>query len=110
MSLEEIPDTVYVALGSRGFHPVHPKQCAKCGNETPAGFELLEKREQKKVEYKESYNKIVDYKIRCQACDNIFYVRLQHFFQQRSGVEERLTTMVNILDADQNDLGWLGSY
>jgi hypothetical protein len=110
MSLEEIPDTVYVALGSRGFHPVHPKQCAKCGNDTPTGFELLQKREQNKVEYQDGYNQIIDYKIQCRACNNIFYVRLQHFFQQREGVEERLTTQVNILDAEQNDLGWLGSY
>lgn len=110
MSLDEIPDTVFVSLGSRGFHPVHPKQCGKCGNENPLGLELLEREETERIEHEEGYKVTVDYKIQCRFCNNIFYVRLQHLYQWKDEGDKRVTTFVNILDENKNDIGWLGNY
>jgi len=110
MSLEEIPDTVFVSLGSRGFHPVHPKECAKCGNTNPQGLELLEREEVERIDHEEGYKMTVDYKIQCHYCGNIFHVRLRHLYQWIEGGEKRVTTFVNILDENKNDMGWLGNY
>ena len=110
MSLEEIPDRIFVSLGRRGFDPVNPKQCPKCGNNAPHGLKLLEKIEHEEVKHEEGRKRIVDYKIQCLACDSTFYIRLQNVFQVVEGEQKRITTMVNILDENQNDLGWLGNY
>ncbi len=110
MSLQEIPDRVFVSLGSRGFHPVNPKQCPKCENETPEGLEFLEKIERERVEHVEGFKRTIDYKIQCLNCKNIFYVRLQHVCQKINDRVKRVTTVVNILDKNLNDLGWLGNY
>ena len=108
MSLEEIPDKIFVSLGRRGFDPVNPKQCSKCGN--PINLKLLEKIEHEEVKHKEGIKRTLDYKIQCLNCDNIFFIRLQHVFQRTNGEEKRITTVVNILDEQMNDLGWLGNY
>ncbi len=110
MSLDEIPNRIFVSLGRRGFDPVNPKQCSKCGNPNPAGLTLLERIEHEEVKHEEGVKRTVDYKIGCQICGNIFFVRLQHVIQFVEGKEKRVTTMVNILDENGEDLGWLGNY
>ncbi|MHA1300769.1 MAG: hypothetical protein ACTSO9_15235 [Candidatus Helarchaeota archaeon] len=110
MSLDEIPNQIKVSLGRRGFDPVNPKQCSKCGNAIPSGFKLLEKQEEPEVTHEEGRKQTLDYKIQCMKCNNIFYIRLQHVFQKKEGGEKRVTTLVNILDEEKNDLGWLGNY
>ncbi|TFG04394.1 MAG: hypothetical protein EU536_04740 [Promethearchaeota archaeon] len=109
MSLKEIPDKIFVSLGRRGFDPVTAKQCPKCGN-MAAGLELKEKIEHADIEHEEGFKKTVDYQVHCRNCDAIFYIRLQHVFQKVSSGDKRVTTMVNILDEAQNDIGWLGNY
>ena len=108
MSLKEIPDKIFVSLGRRGFDPVNPKQCPKCGN--PTNLEFLEKLEHDDVEHEEGRKQTVDYKIQCGHCGNIFFVRLQHVIQKLEAKEKRVTTLVNILDENGNDLGWLVNY
>ncbi len=108
MSLKEIPDRIFVSLGRRGFDPVNPKQCSKCGN--PTNLQLLEKVDHGDVTHEEGRKNTVDYKIQCNACGNIFYVRLQHVLQKVEGDEKRVTTVVNILDENKEDIGWLGNY
>ncbi|MHA1129786.1 MAG: hypothetical protein ACTSQI_01865 [Candidatus Helarchaeota archaeon] len=108
MSLKEIPDRIFVSLGRRGFDPINPKQCSKCGN--PTNLQLLEKNEIANITYKEGRKNTVDYKIQCNYCGNIFYIRLQHVFQKMGAEEKRITTLVNILDENKEDLGWLGNY
>jgi hypothetical protein len=110
MSLEEIPDKIFVSLGRRGFDPVNPKQCSRCGNNAPTGLKLLEKITHPRVNHEEGFKETLDYKIQCLQCGNIFYIRLQHVIQLVSGTEKRVTTVVNILDENQDDLGWLGNY
>lgn len=108
MSLKEIPDRIFVSLGRRGFDPVNPKECSKCGN--PTNLELLDKFEHADVTHEEGRKQTIDYKIQCLHCGNIFFVRLQHIFQKIENTEKRVTTVVNILDENKNDLGWLGNY
>ncbi len=110
MSLDEIPNQITVSLGRRGFDPINPKQCSKCGNQNPAGLKLLEKIEHEDVIHEEGRKHTVDYKIQCQKCDAVFYIRLQHVLQHVGDKEKRITTLVNILDENKNDLGWLGNY
>lgn len=107
MSLKEIPDRIVVSLGRRGFDPVNPKQCSKCGS---PGLRLLEKIDHEEVKHEEGVKRTVDYKVQCGACDNIFFIRLQHVFHRDGDEEKRVTTLVNILDEQKNDLGWLGNY
>jgi hypothetical protein len=109
MSLKEIPDKIFVSLGRRGFDPVNPKQCPKCGTRD-AGLELLEKIEHETLQHEKGLKRTMDYKLRCRNCGNIFFIRLQHVFQQEEGDEKRITTVVNILDEKMNDIGWLGNY
>jgi len=94
-------------IGRRGFDPVKPKQC---GNATPAYLKLLERVEHSRVDHEEGYKTTVDYKIQCLSCTNIFYVRLRHVFQKLPQEDKRVTTVVNILDEQKQDLGWLGNY
>ncbi len=108
MSLKEIPDRIFVSLGRRGFDPVNPKQCSRCGN--VANLKLLEKVEQEDIKHEEGRKQTVEYKIQCMHCGNVFFIRLQHVLQKVEGGEKRVTTMVNILDEGGNDLGWLGNY
>ncbi|MHA1378204.1 MAG: hypothetical protein ACTSRG_07465 [Candidatus Helarchaeota archaeon] len=110
MSLDEIPSRVNVSLGRRGFDPVNPKQCSKCGNSIPTTLKLLERTEEPEVFHEEGRKQTVDYKIQCLKCDNVFFIRLQHVFQKLNDGEKRVTTLVNILDAEKKDLGWLGNY
>ncbi|MHA1651804.1 MAG: hypothetical protein ACTSYB_16550 [Candidatus Helarchaeota archaeon] len=110
MSLDEIPDRIFVSLGRRGFDPVNPKQCPKCELFGPGGLKLLEKKLYEEVKSEEGIKRIIDYKIRCLQCNTIFYIRLQHIIQKIDGEEKRITTLVNILDEKQNDLGWVGNF
>ncbi|MHA1263922.1 MAG: hypothetical protein ACTSRS_01685 [Candidatus Helarchaeota archaeon] len=109
MTLKEIPDKIFVSLGRRGFDPVNPKQCPKCGTQG-MGLELIEKIEREEVTIERGSKKTVDYKIHCKNCGTIFYIRLQHVFQGREDAKKRVTTLVNFLDEQLNDLGWLGNY
>lgn len=110
MSLDEIPDKVMVSLGKRGFDPVNPKVCPKCGNEDKRGLKLLEKIERETIIHEEGFKQTVDYKIQCLQCDNTFFLRLQHVIQKIGNREKRVTTLVNVLDENLNDLGWLGHF
>ncbi|NVM54327.1 MAG: hypothetical protein HWN66_11550 [Candidatus Helarchaeota archaeon] len=110
MSLKEIPDRIFVSLGRRGFDPVNPKQCSECGNVAPTGLKLLEKIEYEDVKHEEGFKRMVDYRIQCLQCKNTFFIRLQHVFQRIDEKEKRVTTLVNILDEQMKDIGWLGNY
>ncbi|MFX0133545.1 MAG: hypothetical protein ACFFDN_07875 [Candidatus Hodarchaeota archaeon] len=110
MSLDEIPNQITVSLGRRGFDPIHPKQCLKCGNPNQSRLKLLEKIEQDKVTHEKGEKRTIDYKIQCLNCQDIFYIRLQHLIHYQDDEEKRVTTKVNILDENKNDLGWLGNY
>ena len=110
MSLDEIPDKIFVSLGRRGFDPVNPKQCSKCGNMGVGVLKLLEKIEHEEVRHEQGIKRTVDYKVQCGSCGNIFYIRLRHVFQLVDEAEKRITTVVNILDENMNDIGWLGNY
>ena len=107
MSLDEIPNQITVSLGRRGFDPVNPKKCPKCGN---PNLKLLNKEELDTIKHKEGEKRTIDYKIQCLNCNNIFYIKLQHVIQFIDGREKRVTTLVNVLDENKNDLGWLGNY
>ena len=110
MSLDEIPNQITVPLGRRGFDPINPKICAKCGNSNPNALKLLEKIPREKITHEEGFKEIIDYKIQCLQCKQIFFIRLQHIIHKTAEKEKRVTTMVNILDEKLNDLGWLGNY
>ena len=108
MSLNEIPNQISVSLGRRGFDPINPKKCSKCGN--PTRLKLLEKKELDTIKHKEGEKRTLDYKIQCLNCNNIFFIRLQHVIQFTEQGEKRVTTMVNILNENKDDLGWIGNY
>ena len=108
MSLDEIPNQITVSLGRRGFDPVNPKKCPKCSN--PNRLKLLNKEKLDTIKHKEGEKRTFDYKIQCLNCNNIFYIKLQHVIQFIDDREKRVTTLVNILDENKNDLGWLGNY
>ncbi|MHA1270192.1 MAG: hypothetical protein ACTSPY_10435 [Candidatus Helarchaeota archaeon] len=107
--LNELPDTIFVPLGRRGFHPINLKSCIKCSTENIFVLEFLEKIEYPAEEIENSKKEMTDYKVKCRNCGTIYYIRKIEFKRVVNGNEERLITNFNIIDKNGNDEGWLGS-
>lgn len=106
--MNEIPDKVFVPLGRRGFDPVSVKRCHIC-NKTSVMLTLLEKEDSEKQEGNTILEEI-DYKIKCDSCNGIFYIRIQTLFDMVDEKKRRITSKVNILNDKKEDLGWLGAF
>ncbi|MHA1785375.1 MAG: hypothetical protein ACTSVY_01000 [Candidatus Helarchaeota archaeon] len=108
--MEELPDKIYVSLGRRGFDPIKLKYCHVCKNPVVQDLELLKKEviEEKSIDDNTMIE--VNYKFQDKKCGGIFYIKLKHMYKTFNGKKKRITTLVNILDKDKNDLGWLGNY
>lgn len=103
--LDELPEELYVPLGSRGFQPLKLKRCNYCKMEESARLKLLEKK------IKEDGNvEIVDYKIRCENCRQIFTIRCKNYYEICGDIKKRLLSRVHILNDAEVDQGWLGCF
>ncbi|MFW9806792.1 MAG: hypothetical protein ACFFFK_08695 [Candidatus Thorarchaeota archaeon] len=103
-SLDELPDSVYVALGRRGMEPIPLKECTyECD-----GDELTLVKPPERKEPPENGDLVVeeDWLVECTKCKRKFTIRCKvHYLDS-----ERLETRVNLIDDTGKDLGWLGSY
>jgi hypothetical protein len=108
--MDEIPNKIYVSLGRRGFDPIRLKYCHVCKNPTVQDLELLEKKIVSEKAEGDNVVQEITYKIKDKRCGGIFYIKFSHMFKTIEGKKERVTTVVNILDDKENDLGWLGNF
>jgi hypothetical protein len=82
-TLDDLPDQVFVALGRRGMEGISLKECTyACDGKELTLIEM--NREPEKITGMDIENVVEN--------------------------GERMDTMVNLLDDEGNDLGWLGSY
>ncbi len=104
-SLDELPDDVFVALGRRGMEPIPLKECTyECDSTDLELIEVTSSPERIKKEGIEELNEM--WKVKCSACAREFII--QCVIRYVDG--ERIDTMVNIIDDQGKNLGWLGSY
>ncbi|MHC1591169.1 MAG: hypothetical protein ACXQS8_03715 [Candidatus Helarchaeales archaeon] len=106
--MDELPDKVLVPLGRRGFDPIPLKYCHVCQSRN-SRLTVLEKDESEKQEGNAILVEI-DYKISCDSCNGIFYIRVRKIMDVLEGKRRSIANTVNILDKDKNDLGWLGNF
>ena len=104
-SLDEIPDDVFVALSRRGMEPIAVKECTyNCDGKELTLIDVTSN--PKKVQGKGLEPVVEDWLVRCDKCSRQFTIRCKiRYFDG-----ERIDTMVHILDDEEKDLGWLGSY
>jgi hypothetical protein len=105
-SLDELPDEVFVALGRRGMEGIPLKECTygECDN---SDLQLIDvQANPAQISGSGQETQIEDWEVKCPDCDRSFTIRLKSRFFDG----EKMDTMVNIIDDEGKDLGWLGSY
>jgi len=104
-TIDDLPDEVFVALGRRGMEGIPLKECTyDCDGKELALLEM--KREPEKIAGSGSENVVENWVVECNTCKRPFTIQCK--IRYYNG--ERFDTMVNLLDDEGNDLGWLGSY
>ncbi|MFW9786956.1 MAG: hypothetical protein ACFFE1_04740 [Candidatus Thorarchaeota archaeon] len=103
-SLDELPDQVYVALGRRGMQPIPLKECTyECEGKE---ITLIKPPKNRYIPSEGEHEVVEDWLVACTTCNREFTIRLKiHYLN-----EERLETRVNLIDDNEKDLGWLGSF
>ncbi|NWF96224.1 MAG: hypothetical protein HXY34_08775 [Candidatus Thorarchaeota archaeon] len=104
-SLDELPDEVFVPLGQRGMEGIRLKECAyACDGKE---LELVEVRTDPPAISGRSVETVIeDWRVKCVKCAREFVLRCRHRYVDGA----RIDTMVNIVDDNGHDLGWLGNY
>ena len=102
-TLDELPDTVFVALGRRGMEALPLKECTyECDGQE---LKLIEVKKDSVTgtgseEVKENWL------VECAKCDRQFTIRCNvRYFDG-----ERIDTRVELIDDKGKNLGWLGSF
>jgi hypothetical protein len=104
-SLEDLPDEVFVALGRRGMEGIPLKECAyECDGKELTLVEMT--REPEKITGSGIETLVENWVVECKTCKRPFTISLMIRYVDG----ERMDTKVNLIDAEGNDLGWLGSY
>jgi hypothetical protein len=104
-TLDDLPDQVFVALGRRGMEGISLKECTyACDGKELTLIEM--NREPEKITGMDIENVVENWTVECSKCKKPFTIRCK--IRYVNG--ERMDTMVNLLDDEGNDLGWLGSY
>ncbi|MBN2228313.1 MAG: hypothetical protein JW779_01895 [Candidatus Thorarchaeota archaeon] len=105
LSLDNLPDEVFVALGRRGMEGIPLKECTyQCDGKE---LELLHFRKDKETLKGSGVEEVIeDWIVKCKTCSRTFTIRC--YIRYADG--ERADTRVDILDDKGTNLGWLGSY
>ncbi|MFW9908363.1 MAG: hypothetical protein ACFFEF_07290 [Candidatus Thorarchaeota archaeon] len=104
-TLDELPDQVFVALGRRGMEGIPLKECTySCGGTELSLIEVSSSPEN--ISGSGTETVVEDWRVKCSKCEKPFTIRCRIRYHDR----ERMDTMVNIIDDNGKDLGWLGSY
>ncbi len=104
-TLDELPDRVFVALGRRGMEGIPLKECTyECDSVELTLLSVSTNSPDISKKGKEEITE--DWIVQCEKCGRSFTFRCK----SRYFDGERMDTMVNILDDEGKDLGWLGSY
>ncbi|WXG45889.1 MAG: hypothetical protein WED05_04325 [Candidatus Atabeyarchaeum deiterrae] len=113
LSLDELPDTVYAPLGSRGVQPLDLKECPRCGNKAIEQLRVVNERKgmrENKVASHAGWGVVVDeYDIKCGKCNYSFTIRCQNVYGGANG-KERVLTFAHIITEDGANEGWLGNF
>lgn len=105
LTIDHLPDEVFVALGRRGMEGIPLKECTY----------VCDSKELKLIEVKKEPAEITgislevvieDWLVECVECSRRFTIRQK--VRYVDGI--KYDTMVSIIDDNGNDLGWLGSY
>ncbi len=105
LSLDELPDTVYVPLGRRGMDSIALKMCPECNHES---LILIQKDKLPEVlngGVHPAKKEIVDYKVRCRKCEYLFIIRLNRIFFK----DKLIQTLVSIISPNSESALWLGN-
>lgn len=105
----ELPDTIFVPLGRKGFHPINIKKCIKCSAEDRFVLDFMEKIEHPVEKTENGKKETTDYKIQCKSCNAIYYIRMTQIKRIKGEKEERMLTNFNILNEKGEDEGYLGT-
>lgn len=104
-SLDELPSEVFVALGRRGMEGIPLKECTYGCN--GGNLALLDvKSEPESIKGHGTETVVETWRVRCNECNREFSISCRIRYHDRT----RFDTMVNIIDDNGKDLGWLGSY
>ncbi len=104
-TLDDLPDDVFVALGRRGMEGIPLKECTyDCDGKELILLEM--KREPEKITGSGIENALENWVVECNTCKRPFTIRCKIRYVDG----KRMDTMVNLLDDEGKDLGWLGSY
>jgi ribosomal protein S27AE len=113
LDLDELPDTVYAPLGTRGMQPLRLKECPRCGNDVVEKLQLVSKRIGSRGDTNASpqvWSTTTDeYEIKCGKCGYNFKIKCQNVFGGSEG-KERIVTFVHIATEDGESEGWLGNF
>ncbi|MFW9919719.1 MAG: hypothetical protein ACFFED_08980 [Candidatus Thorarchaeota archaeon] len=104
-TLDELPNTVFVALGRRGMESIPLKECTyDCdGNE----LTLLDVSSNPAEITRNGTEEVTEnWKVKCEKCRKDFTISCR--IRYHDG--ERMDTMVSLFDDKGKNLGWLGSY
>ena len=102
-TLDELPDTVFVALGRRGMEALPLKECTyECDGQE---LKLIEVRKDP-VGGKGREEVEENWLVECTKCNRQFTI--QCIVRYYDG--ERIDTKVSLIDDKGHNLGWLGSY
>lgn len=105
LTLDDLPDKVYVALGRRGMEGIPLKECTyACDGKDLTLINVTKKPPE--ITGKSLEVVIEDWLVECNKCHRQFTIRQKVRYVDG----KRYDTMVSILDDKGNDLGWLGSY
>ncbi|MFW9911576.1 MAG: hypothetical protein ACFFEU_03840 [Candidatus Thorarchaeota archaeon] len=104
-TIDDLPDEVFVALGRRGMEGIPLKECTyDCDGKELTLLEMSRKPEE--ITGNGTENVVENWVVECNTCRKSFTIQCK--IRYYNG--ERFDTMVNLLDDEGNDLGWLGSY
>ena len=104
-SIDDLPDEVFVALGRRGMEGIPLKECTyDCDGKELALLEMT--REPEKITGSGIESVLENWIVECSTCKRPFTISCKIRYVDG----KRMDTMVNLLDDEGIDLGWLGSY
>jgi hypothetical protein len=104
-SIDDLPDEVFVALGRRGMEGIPLKECTyDCDGKELTLLEMT--REPEKITGSGIESVVENWIVECNTCKRPFTISCKIRYVDG----KRMDTMVNLLDDEGVDLGWLGSY
>jgi len=105
-SFDELPEFVFVPLGTRGVERIKLKQCQHCLNDDLPSLRLVERSVKDASENQDT----VSYLVLCEKCNLKFTLRCRNIYSSGHERRTRIISFVSVLDEEGKDQGWLGNF